>query len=71
MKNTKTIREQLVQNIRSCGQTLINNAEQIVGDYEFLKSVSISCYIDDILEPPTMSVIHDFYPEIVIEQVKE
>ena len=53
MKNTKTIREQLV------------------GDYEFLKSVSISCYIDDILEPPTISVIHDFYPEIVIEQVKE
>lgn len=71
MKNAKTRREQIIQNIKSCGQSLINNAEQIAGDYEFLRSVSISCCVDDMSEAPTISVIHDFSPEIVIEQVKE
>ena len=71
MKNAKTRREQIIQNIKSCGQSLINNAEQIAGDYEFLRSVSISCCVDDMSEAPTISVMHDFSPEIIIEKVKE
>ncbi len=71
MKNTKTRREQIIQNIKSCGQSLINNAEQIAGDYEFLRNVSISCCVDDMSEAPTISVMHDFSPEIIIEKVKE
>ena len=72
MKNRKTKKEQIIQNIIACGQSLINNAEKIAGDYEFLKSVSISCYVDDMSEAPTISVMHDFFfPEIIIEQVKD
>lgn len=71
MNKQKTRREQIVQNIIACGQSLINNAEQIAGDYEFLRNVSISCCVDDMSEAPTISVMHDFSPEIVLEQVKE
>ena len=71
MNKQKTRREQIIQNIIACGQSLINNAEQIAGDYEFLTGVSISCYVDDVTELPTISVNHDFVPEIIIEQVRD
>lgn len=71
MNKQKTRREQIIQNIIACGQSLINNAEQIAGNYEFLRSVSISCCVGDMLEASTISVMHDFSPEIIIEQVKK
>lgn len=67
----KTKREQIVENVKACGQSLIDNAEEIVGNYKFLCGIGISCYVDDLSEPARINVNHDFYPEPVIEQYKE
>lgn len=72
MTKQKTRRDQIIQNIIACGQSLIDNAEKIAGDYKFLRSIDIFCCITDISEEvPTISVTHNFLPEIIIEQVKD
>lgn len=63
-------REEIIQNIKDCGQSLIDNAEKIVGDYKFAKSFTITCYVDEKNELPYISVDTDFYPEKFIERVK-
>lgn len=38
----KEIQEKWIQAIKDCGQSLIDNAEKIAGDYDFQTSVYIS-----------------------------
>ena len=35
MTYDKTYREELIEHIKACGQSIIDNAEKIVGDYKF------------------------------------
>ena len=51
-------REELIQNIKDIGQSLIDNAEKIATDYRYFADLTITCY-------PTM---RDEYPHIVVEQ---
>ena len=32
-------KEKIIQNIEDCGQSLIDNAETIVGDYKYAKGI--------------------------------
>lgn len=41
-KTPKEIQEKWVQAIKDCGQSLIDNAEKIAGDYDLQTSVTIS-----------------------------
>ena len=41
-KTRKEIQEKRIQAIKDCGQSLIDNAEKIAGDYDFQTSVTIS-----------------------------
>ena len=41
-KTQKEIQEKWIQAIKDCGQSLIDNAEKIAGDYDFQTSVTIS-----------------------------
>ena len=56
-------REEIVQNVKDCGQSLIDNAEKIVGDYKYPREFTITCYADKKDESPYISVDYSFYPE--------
>ena len=63
-------REEIIQNIKDCGQSLIDNAEKIVSDYKYSKDFTITCYVNERDGAPYISVDIDFYPEKWIERVK-
>lgn len=67
---TESIREELIQNVKDCGDALIKNAEDIVGNYEYLKGVRITCYVDFTDEAPYINVDTDFYPEGFVKRHK-
>lgn len=62
-------KETIIQNIKDCGQSLIDNAETIVGDYKYARGFMINCFVDVIDETPHISVDVDFYPERFIERL--
>ena len=40
-------REQIIQNIKDCGQAIMDNAENIVDGYKYARGFTITCYVDD------------------------
>ena len=60
--------ETIIQNIKDCGQSLIDNAENIVSDYKHTRGFTITCYVDERNEAPYISVDTSFYPEKLIER---
>ena len=62
-------KETIIQNIKDCGQSLIDNAETIVGDYKYARGFTITCYADERDEAPHISVDVDFYPEHFIDRL--
>lgn len=62
-------KEELIQNIKDIGQSLIDNAENIVGDYKYLKDLRITCYPAERDEAPYYNVEHDVIAEHFIERV--
>ena len=63
-------REEIIQNIKDCGQSLIDNAENIVSDYKYARGFTITCYVDDRNEAPYISVDTSFIPENFVERMK-
>ena len=63
-------KEEIIQNIKDCGQSLIDNAEKIVSDYKYAKGFTITCYVDERNEAPYISVDVSFIPENTIERYK-
>lgn len=66
-------REDFIQNIKDCGQSLIDNAEEIYGDYKYPNGLTITCYITEYNESrdvPKIVVEKGFYPEKFIERYK-
>ena len=62
-------KETIIQNIKDCGQSLIDNAENIVCDYKYARGFMINCFVDVVNEAPYISVDVDFYPEHFIERL--
>lgn len=58
----------IVQNIKDCGQSLIDNAEKIVNDYKYRCGITITCYVDGTERSPYISVDTEFVPESFIER---
>ena len=62
-------REELIQNIKDCGQSLIDNAEKIAGNYEYqLHGVTITCHVDDENRFPYIEVNTTFLPENLVKR---
>lgn len=55
--------ETIIQNIKDCGQSLIDNAEKIVRDYKYRQGLVITCYVDEYDRAPYISVQEEFIPE--------
>ena len=61
-------KERFIQNIKDCGQSIIDNAEKIAGDYKYQAEVVITCCPSHKNEPPHIVVETQFYPEKIIER---
>jgi hypothetical protein len=61
-------KEEIIQNIKDCGQSLIDNAENVVSDYKYARGFTITCYVDERNEAPYIRVDTTFYPEKLIER---
>ena len=63
MTYNKTYREELIEHIKACGQSIIDNAEKIAGDYKFDTGTYIELHVGNCDEAPYISVTKDFIPE--------
>ena len=61
-------RERLVQNIKDCGQSLIDNAESMVGNYKYLGEITITCFPTERDEAVHIEVTSSFYPQSYCER---
>ena len=62
-------REKLIRKVKAIGQSLIDNAESIVGTEKYPTSLTISCYpcpFDD--EVPDIRISKSFAPETWVEE---
>ena len=62
----ETDREEYVRQIRAIGESLIKNAESIVGNEKYLKSIYISVNIDPQEDAPMIDVSKSFVPEQLV-----
>lgn len=63
-------KEELIQNIKDIGQSLIDNAEIIAGDYKYWTDLRITCYPAERGNAPYYNVEHDVIAEGLIERLK-
>jgi hypothetical protein len=63
--------ETIIQNIKDCGQSLIDNAEKIVNAYRYREGIYITCYVDEYEKAPYISVNVDFVPENTIKRFED
>ena len=62
-------REEIIQNIKDCGQSLIDNAESIVGNYEYrCYGLTITCYVNESDREPYIEVRNEFIPENFVKR---
>ena len=64
----KDWKKEVIQNIKDCGQSLIENAEKIVSDYKYASNFTITCYVSEKDKVPYISVNTELYPEKFIER---
>lgn len=55
--------EEVIQNIKDCGQALIDNAEKIAAGYTYLTDITLTCYVTEKGCPPYIHVDTEFIPE--------
>lgn len=63
--------ETIIQNIKDCGQSLIDNAEKIVNEYKYRQGIAITCYVDDYDRAPYIKVETEFIPENIIKRFED
>lgn len=61
-------RENLIQNIKDCGQSLIDNAEKIANDFKYHTDLTITCYPTEHDQCPHIVVETEFIPEKIVER---
>lgn len=61
--------EQVVQNIKDCGQALIDHAESIAGDYKYRHDgLRITCYVNESDREPYIEVYNEFIPDNFVKR---
>ena len=61
-------KEELVQSIKDCGQSLIDNAEKIVA-YEYLNDLTIICYPMEDNRLPRINIDTHITPEKFVKDL--
>ena len=63
--------ETIIQNIKDCGQSLIDNAEKILNDYKYRQGLVITCYVDEVDREPYISIEEEFIPENIVKRFED
>lgn len=63
-------KEELIQNVKDCGQSLIDNAEKIASSYKYNTDLTITCYPARQDGCPSIVVETEFIPEKTYERYK-
>ena len=62
-------KEELIARIKECGQSLIDNAESIVGNEKTLQKINIDIDVDSIDRVPTINIRREIIPEKWLERI--
>lgn len=62
-------KEELVKSIKEIGQSLIDNAENIAGDYKYFTDLRIICYPMDKDGYPYYKIERDVIAENTVERI--
>jgi hypothetical protein len=58
--------EKMVEALKKCGQSIIENAESIVGHEQYVREIRVTVSLNPT-EAATINVDRDFYPEGIIK----
>lgn len=62
--------EEMIRQVREAGESLIKNAESIVGSEEFLvRSMTVTINVDTSDGVPTIEVKREFLPEMYVKRI--
>ena len=62
------INEKLINEVKLCGTSIIENAEKIVNDFDFQTDLVISIRISMSGEVPIIKVVSEYIPEMYIHE---
>lgn len=60
--------QELIQRIKDCGQYIIDNAENILGNEKYIRELYLTVNFWDTSEAPYISVNKDIIPDSYIER---
>mgnify|MGYP001704991687 FL=1 len=63
----QSIRNELIQRIKYCGQYIVDNAETILGEEKYIANLYLTCNFFDRSELPYVTVNKDIIPDDLIE----
>lgn len=61
-------KEMIIQNIKYCGQALIDDAENIVNSNNYIRDMKITCWVTEMDGEVFYNVDTDYYPKGYIER---
>ena len=64
----QSIRNELIQRIKYCGQYIVDNAETILGEDKYIADLYLTCNFFDRSEAPYVTVNKDIIPVGFIEE---
>lgn len=65
----QSIRNELIQRIKYCGQYIVDNAETILGEEKYIVNLYLTCIFFDRSELPYVTVNKDIIPDDFIEGI--
>lgn len=60
--------EKIIQNIKDCGQALIDDAENIVNSCNYIREMRITCWVTETDGDVYYNVDTDYYPKDTINR---
>lgn len=61
-------KEKIVQNIKDCGQALIDDAENIVNSCNLISDIRITCWVTESDGVPYYNVDTNYYPKAFMDR---
>ena len=61
-------REEMIKRIKECCQYIVDNAEKILGDDDYIKDIYLTCNFFDRSEAPYVNVNKDVIPSSFVER---
>ena len=66
-------KEEMIQRVKDCGQELIDKADNIVNEFKYGTTLTITCYLDwcDDGDTPRIVIDNELIPERFIKRLQD